>query len=1037
MIGLMLFLAGVSAVAQTVTGRVTSAADGSAIPGASILVKGTTTGAATDADGKYTLSVANPANAVLVVSYIGFKTSEVAVQGRSQVDISLDEDVATLGEVVVTALGISREAKTLVYATQQVKPSTLTEVRDANNVLNSLQGKLANVVITQGSGGVGSGARIVLRGNRSIQGSNNALIVVDGVPINNGTNGTVTSDFGGVQGTDGASNINPDDIESMTVLRGASAAALYGSAAGNGVILITTKKGHKDRIQVTVNSGVTTERPFVLPDLQNEYGQGNSGVLSGTSGESWGAKMTGQSFSGLYGNRTYSAQPDNVKDFFRTGLSLNNSIGVSGGSEKMQTYLSYTNNMVQGIMPRNDLSRHTFNMRITNNISKKLTTDAKLTYIMQDIQSKYSTGEGGPVMELYQIPRNVALSDAKNYETYSLGQPVPAPYPVINPALYQNPYWRVNRSENNESRNRVMGFALARYELADWLHITGRANIDKISDNLESLAYQGTLGISGSGGAYSISKIDVTQRWFDLILSGSRKLGSDLKIEYRGGAILQDTKTTNLFAAANGLNIPNKFSLNFATNRNYGQGEVQVQTQSLFAQANLAYKDAIFFDASIRRDWDSRLPSPYSFNYPSAGLSAVLSDLMELPSAFSFLKVNANYAVVGNGGQPQIRFNTFGYSQGAGAGFISRAQTQAIANLKPEIVRNIEVGLEGKLLENRLGFTLTYYKSNSFNQLLRIKLPVASGFYDKYVNAGNIQNQGVEFTIDGTPIKSGDFAWEVGFNFGLNRNKVVELSDDLKEVAVSEAGFGRSATPIVAEGGSYGDMKGFVWLRENDLKTGDAKAHTGSYVVTSDGRPLTSLTTGELQYIGNFNPRATLGLSNTFSYKSLNVRVLVDGRVGGTIVDGTEQLLAYNGAPAITAENREGGWNLGGVSSSGAAVNTTINSQAFWTTASGGRYGTAEFFTYDATNFRIRELSVGYDLPIPDNFVIKSARLSVVARNLLFLYRGSAKLDIPGLPKRKMSFDPDMALGNGNWQGISYGTMPSTRSIGFNLQLTF
>ena len=1030
-------MASASAFAQTVTGKVT-AADGSAVPGASVLVKGTSTGAATDADGKYSLNVGNASTAVLSVSYIGYKTVEVAVQGRSEVNITLEEDATTLGEVVVTALGIARETKTLVYATQQVKPSTLTEVRDANNVLNSLQGKLANVTITQGSGGPGSGARIVLRGNRSIQGSNNALIVVDGVPITNGTNGTVNSDFGGLQGTDGASNINPDDIESMTILRGASAAALYGSQAGNGVILITTKKGGKDRLTVNVNSGVTTERPFVLPDLQNTYGQGNSGVLNGNSGESWGAEMNGQAFTGTYGDRKYSAQPNNVKDFFRTGLSLNNSIGISGGSDKMQTYLSYTNNSVQGIMPRNDLSRHTFNLRISNNITKRLSTDAKITYIAQDIKRKYSTGEGGPVMELYQIPRNVDIADAKNFETINnVGLPTPAPYPVINPALYQNPFWRINRSENNESRARVMGFMLARYQITDWLHITGRANLDKITDNLESFAYQGTLGLSASGGSYGITKIDVTQKWFDVILSGSNKISDLIKVDYRLGAILQDNKYATLGASANGLNIPNTFSLNFATNRNYGQGFTQVQTQSVFGQVNLSYKDAIFLDASLRNDWDSRLPSPYSFSYPSVGTSAIISDLISLPDAISFLKASANYAEVGNGGQAQIRFNTYNYSQGAGAGFVSRGLTQAIPNLKPEIVKNLEVGLEGKFIENRIGFSLTYYKSNSFNQLLRIKLPVASGFYDKYINAGNIQNQGVEFTLNGTPLKDRALTWDMGLNFGLNRNKIISLTETVTSFAVSEAGFGRSATPLVTVGGSYGDMNGFVWLRANDLKTGAAKSHTGNYVVTDAGKPLTSLTTGEQQYIGNFNPRATMGLSNTFGYKGVTVRLLVDGRVGGTVVDGTEQLLAYNGAPAITAEHREGGWNLGGVNTAGNSVSETIDAQAFWTTASGGRYGTAEFFTYDATNFRVRELSVGYSIPLPEGFAIKSARISAVARNLFFLYRGSAKLDIPGLPKRKMSFDPDMALGNGNWQGVSYGTMPSTRSIGFNLQLTF
>lgn len=1039
----LLLFASASAMAQSVTGRVTSAVDGVPIPGASVLVKGTTTGTSTDSDGKYSISVPDASTSSLIVSFIGFASQEIAVGSRSVIDVVLSEDATQLTEVVVTALGIPRETKTLVYATQQVKPAQLTEVRDANNVLNSLQGKIANAVITQGSGGPGSGARIVLRGNRSIQGSNNALIVVDGVPITNGTNGTINSDFGGLQGTDGASNINPDDIESMTILRGASAAALYGSQAGNGVILITTKKGTKDKISVFINSGVTSEKPFVLPDVQNTYGQGNSGVLNGTSGENWGAKMEGQSFTGYMGEqRSYTAQPDNIKDFFRTGVTWNNSIGISGGSEKMQTYLSYTNNKVQGIMPRNDLMRHNINLRLSNQVSKRFSTDAKITYINQSIDSRYETGEGGPVMELYQIPRNVSLDDAKKFEVIdeATSVPKPAPYPVINPALYQNPYWRVNRSENNETRDRLMGFVSAKFDITDWLHITGRANLDKINDNLERIAYQGTLGQSGTGGGYYTTGVDITQKWFDAILEGSNRLTSDLKLDYRVGAILQDNKYASLNNTANGLNVTNVFSLNFATNPTFSQSATQVQTQSVYGQINLAFKEAIFLDASLREEWDSRLPSPYRFAYPSVGLSAILSDLMTMPEAISFLKLSGNYAEVGNGGQPQLRFNTYSYTQGGTHGFIFRDATKAIPDLKPEIVKNLEFGIDAKFMENRLGFQFTVYKSNSINQLLRVGLPVATGYSSQYINAGDIENKGLELVVNATPIR-GALNWDIAFNLGMNRNKVVELTETVKEFPVVDAGFGRSATPIIREGESFGDMLGFFWMNSADVYDTDGNfvshSNAGTPLVTAAGAPLSSITTGDQAVIGNFNPKATLGLTNIFNYKDFSLRLLIDGRIGGTIMDGTEQLLAYNGVPDVTAQFRDGGWNLGGEGTDGNPVSATINSQTFWTTASGGRYGTAEFFTYDATNFRVRELSIGYNIPLPSGFALKSARLSFVARNLFFLYRGSSKLDIPGIGKRKMSFDPDMALGNGNWQGISYGTMPSTKSVGLNLQLTF
>ena len=1023
LIVLLLLVSG-SAMAQTVTGTVTSGADGSPLPGVSVLVKSTTTGTTTDSDGKYSIAVPD-ANAVLVFSFIGFASQEIPVGSQSVVDVNLLEDAAQLNEVVVTALGIPRETKTLVYATQSVKASELTEVRDANNPLNSLQGKVANALITQGSGGPGSGARIVLRGNRSIQGSNNALIVVDGVPITNGTNGTVTSDFGGVQGSDGASNINPDDIESMTVLRGASAAALYGSQAGNGVIVITTKRGKKDRISVNINSGVTMEKPFVLPALQNSYGQGNSGVLNGASGESWGAKLDGQSFTAYNGEqRQYSAQPDNIKDFFRTGVTWNNSIGISGGSEKMQTYLSYTNNTVQGIMPRNDMNRHTFNLRLNNQISKKLSTDAKVTYILQDIDSKYANGESlSAIADLYLLPRNVALNDIKKYQALNnVGLAVPTTYPTSNPALYENPYWIVHNTENNELRDRLMGFVSLKYDITDWLHISGRANLDKINDRLETLAADGSLAtVSYAGGNYSRTSINVTQRWFDLMLDGSNNLTKDLKLDYRVGAIFQDNLYEYQNANAGGLRVPNFYSLNFRTNPSLDQNETQTQTQAVFGQINLGWKEAIFLDASLRNEWDSRLPSPYTFNYPSIGVSGIISDLVQMPSAFSFLKLNASYAEVGNGGKPQLLLNTYDYAQGAGNGYISRSTTRSIPNLKPEIVKNIEVGLDAKFFENRFGFQVTIYKSNSTNQLLQVNLPVATGFKTQYINAGDIQNKGIEFVVNATPVQ-GDLRWDIAYNLAMNRNKIVSLTDEVKQFSLD--GYSRSATPVITEGGSYGDMLSTYWKR----------TESGQLIVDSEGKPIIS---EEQRVIGNFNPKATMGLTNTLAYKGIQLRILIDGRIGGVVVDGTEQLMAYNGLPEITGKNREGNWNLGGVDEEGNAVTATTNAQAFWTTVSGGRYGTGEFFAYDATNFRLRELSIGYSIPLPQAFLIKSARLSFVARNLFFLYRGSAKLDIPGLSKRKMSFDPDMSLGNGNWQGVSYGSFPSTRSIGLNLQLTF
>jgi TonB-linked SusC/RagA family outer membrane protein len=1021
----LLFSIVLNAQTRTVKGKVLSG-NNQPVVGASIQVKGKNIGTTTANDGSFSLNV--PTGAVtLVVSSIGFASMEKTIEDNVQeLSVTLTESTGDLNAVVVTALGIQRQAKSLVYATQTVKTSELTTVRDPNNVLNSLQGKVANAIITQGSGGPGSGARIVLRGNRSIQGSNNALIVVDGVPINNSTNGTAGSDFGSIQGSDGASNINPDDIESVTILRGASAAALYGSQAGNGVIVITTKKGTKGKMSVFLNSGITRESAFALPKVQNLYGQGNGGQLDPSSGESWGAKMTGQSFTNYLGNSaTYSPQPDNINDFFRDGIGANNSVGISGGSDKMQTYLSYTNNYIQGIIPKNDLNRHTVDLRLTNQISNNFSTDAKITYIHQEIVNRPRTGEeNAPVIDIYQIPRNISTADAEQYETIdNLGLPTPTAFPSTLSSIYQNPYWMIHRTAINETRDRVLGFVSAKYKLTDWLSITGRVNVDKTFDRGENQISQGTILWTASGGNYSKQTITVTDKWLDVILEGNNQITKDLKVNYHVGAIYQDNQYDADFASAGGLNIANKFSLNFAKSPAVSSGFTEVQTQSVFGQLNLSYKDAIFLDASLRNDWDSRLPSPYTFQYPSIGVSGILSDLITLPKSISFLKASANYAEVGNGGQFGLLNPVYLYSQGAGNGFLQRGATLPIPGLKPEIVKNLEFGIEARFVNNRIGFTATYYKSNSYNQLLQVALPVATGYSSKYINAGNIQNKGVEFVFNGTPVKSQNFTWDVTLNLALNRSKVVSLSDEIK-IFYLGGGYGRSATPVVEEGKSYGDLLAFKWATDEK----------GNRIVGADGKPVL---TQDQQYIGNFSPKETMGFTNTFAYKRFSLRILMDGRIGGTLVSGTEMNLAFSGIPEVTSQYREGGWSLGGVDASGQPVSAAITAQDFWQIASGKRYGAGEFFAYDATSFRMREISLGFEIPLPTNFFIKTARLSAVARNVFWIYRGSSLMDIPGVGKRTMWFDPDMSLGNGNYQGVEYGTLPATRSFGLNLQVTF
>jgi TonB-linked SusC/RagA family outer membrane protein len=1025
-----------------------------AIAGANVVIKGTTRGTTTDAAGEFRLTV--PAgNVVLTVSSVGYAGKDVALSaGQSQLTITLTADDRQLSEVVVTALGIKRDAKALSYATQTIKPAQINEVRDGN-VLNTLQGKIAGAYITQGSGGPGSGSRIVLRGNRSIQGTNNALMVVDGVPINNSTFGQATSDFGSVANSDGASNINPDDIENVTVLRGASAAALYGSQAANGVILITTKRGKSGRVSVDVNSGFSVDKPFALPVVQNTYGQGVGGVLNAEKGDSWGAAMTGQSYTNYLGKQdTYSAQPNNIRDFFRTAISLNNSIGITGGSEKMQTYLSYANNSLQGTVPGNDLMRHTINLRLSNQISSKLSTDAKVTYTNQSVLNKPRTGEeNAPVIDLYQIPRNVSLANAQNASVpNAFGLPTPTAWPSTLNSIYQNPYWVTNQTSINQYRDRVIGFLLAKYQLTDFLSIQGRANLDKYFDKNEESYSQGTiLWANQAGGKFSRNNIVNTQTWYDLLIEGKNKLGPDLTLDYQAGGIIQDIRYQSTNAVADGLNVPNRFNLAFGTNQSLTDDFSRVQTQSLFGQASLAWRDAIFVNASFRNDWSSTLPKPYSYQYPSVGASVVLSDLLKMSGPVSFLKISGSFAQVGNAASPYLLNTSYSYSQGAGSGFISRDGTQAIGNLKPEITKNLEASVDIRFLNNRLGATITGYKTNSINQLLTLGLAPASGFSSQYINAGDIRNMGLEVVINGTAVKTERFSWDVAFNFGLNRNKILSLSPDIKQAFLS-GGFGRSASPVVAEGGSYGDLLAYRWQRDPTTGQFLIASQSNSTTVTDASVVSTGLpvATKNQEYIGNFNPKALLGLTNTFTYGGFTLRLLIDGRAGGIAVSGTEMNLAFSGIPEVTGLNRaKNSWVLPGITAgvagadgttmvgAGKTNTTAISAEQFWQTVSGKRYGWGEFFAYDATNFRVRELSLGYRIPVPTNFFIKSAQLSFVARNLFWIYRGSSILDIPGIGKRKMWFDPDMNLTNGNFQGVEYGTLPSNRSLGVNLKLSF
>ncbi|MBC6491473.1 SusC/RagA family TonB-linked outer membrane protein [Flavihumibacter stibioxidans] len=1010
------------AQSRMIRGKVTGA-NNEPVAGASVIVKGQAGGTATNNAGSFEMTV--PAGTVtLVVSSVGFQTIEFTVAENAQeASIVMQKSEGDLGEVVVTALGIQRQVKSLTYATQKVSGDKINEVRDAN-FANTLSGKVAGLVVNQSASGPGGATRIVLRGNRSIQGNNNALIVVDGVAIDNSTpSGQVDNDFGGQNGSDGAANINPDDIESINVLKGAAASALYGSRAANGVIMITTKKGRSGKLGVDVNSGIAIEKPMLLPEFQNQYSQGNGGNFTANAGQSWGEKMTGQQVTDWTGKQTaLSAQPDNIKDFFRTGKNINNSISINGGFDKVQSYFSYSNNYVDGIIPDNHLNRHTINFRMNAKLSSKLSADAKATYMVQNLYNKPRLGEESSVMmNLYKMPRNVSLDDVKNYSSVNASGIETQNYWTTS-SIYMNPYWTVKNTHRDEVRNRINGLVSMKYELTNWLSLQGRVSYDRYDDNIIDKFANNTLLFAKPGGSLSVGNIRVSEQNMDLLLTGNNKISSDFSINYNLGTSVLKRKLNTSFTNANGLLVPNRYDLSFASQLSTQTANVQSELQSVYGTTQLTFRDYLFLDVTARNDWSSTLPTPHSYFYPSFGVTALLSEMMNMPAAVTFAKVRASYTRVGNDAPAYLLAQTYSFSQGGTGGFISQDRTKAISNLKPELTTALEIGTEWRFFNNRLGLDFTYYKTNSKNQLLRLGLAPASGFEFQYINAGNIENQGFEASITGKPVRSGKFSWDMFLNMSANRNKIIELSPDLTTAFIGGA-YGRTANVAVTVGGSYGDLYAYGWETKD-----------GKYIVDNSGKPVRTSST---KYVGNFNPKFNLGFGNTVSYGNWVASALIDGRFGGVVTSGTDANFAFDGTAEYTQSYRDGNLVLDAVQADGSKNSAAINAETFWTTVSGGRYSWGEFFTYDATNVRIRELSIGYQF---DNFPIKfvkSAKLSLVGRNLFFLYRGSSILEVPGMDKRKMNFDPELSLGASNFQGVEYGNMPSTRSIGVNLKLSF
>jgi TonB-linked SusC/RagA family outer membrane protein len=964
-----------------VRGRVSNS-KGDALVGVSIAVKGRTSGTSTDGNGNFSIDIA--ANSILVFSSIGYISQEVSVGSQTTMNIVLIEDSKSMNEVVVTALGIRREAKALTYATQTVKGDEITRTKDPS-VINALQGKVPGLTITRSPNGPGSGSNVLLRGNRSITGNNAPLYVTDGVPGDIGLE-------------------DADNIESITVLKGASAAALYGSAGQNGAIIITTKRAAAGKLTVIYNGGLSFDKAQIFQDFQYQYGQGDAGIFVNNSEHSFGPKNDGQKVTLWNGAEVpLAGQPDRLPDFFRTGLTVNNSISISGGTDKSQTYFSYGDIEAGGIMRNNNLSRHIFNMRISNNITSRLSIDAKATYVNETVDNPPNDYA---VTSAFRTPTSIPENQMKYFEYIDPDGNLTQNYWKPGSSILGNPYFYMYRDLSTTQNNQLSGLFSAKYNFTNWLDLSVRGNLTQTLGRGDNRIYSDSY-FSLVGSDYSMSTGNRFSSYVDALLTFKHSLSKNFNLSGYFGGSVQGSKSDSTNSLSYGLVKDNFFFMGNAKapimTNTVGKSP---QTQSLYGEATLEYKNYLFLDVTGRNDWSSALPKgSYSIFYPSVGLTAIISDMVQLPSWITYGKVRGSLANSGYGGNAYLGQPYYSVSAG---GFVSPPLIASIGDYKPELTSSMEFGLDWRFLNNRLGLDLTYYRTQTKNQLLLINIPSASGFYQRYINAGLIQNSGLEFMLNFTPLKIGKFTWTGSLNYAKNDNKVIRLLDGTPSVVIQDDDI---VTTEVEVGKSFGTLYAKGWQRDASNRK----------LVDDQGRPL--LTSGKTIYVGNYNPNYMAGLSNTFTYGNISLSVLIDYRNGGTIIGGTQALIDADGHSARSLSGRENGIVLDAYTADGAKNDKSISSQTYFGSI-GDRKPAAEEYAYSATNMRLRELSIGYVLPqslYRGANSIKGIRLSLVGRNLFFFHKSTP-------------FDPDIAQGRGGEESTA---LPFSRTLGFNLKVSF
>jgi TonB-linked SusC/RagA family outer membrane protein len=1026
LLALFLLFAGIGSLfaQKVITGTVTDNSDGSVIPGVNVVVKGTSVGTTTDVNGTYSINVPERAK-VLVFSFVGMVTKEVEIGNQTKIDVALEQSSLQLNEVVVTSLGISREKKALGYSVTQISGKDVSTVKESN-MINSLSGRVAGVVLTQSPTGPGGGTRVVIRGNNSITGNNQPLYVVDGIPVENSgvgsANGSGTANYRRDDYGTGISDINPDDIESVTVLKGPNAAALYGSRASNGAILITTKKGKVEKgIGVTFTSSSTFDTPLLLPHYQNEYGQGSDGNTYDnldnlrSHGGSWGAKMDGSDQLYWTGEtRPYVAQPNNVKDFFRTGSNLVNTLALEGGDAKSNLRFSYTNNKANSILPNAGLKRNNFNLRAISHLSKKLTVDAKVTYFTQTADQRPFQGTEGIMAYLYNIPRNLDINDLKDFQN--------ADYSVrtYTNGSNGNPYWIENHDINHDTRNRIVGFAKATYQINDWLSAFVRVGTDYLSQKIERVNQFGHWYFPK--GQFNFKRYNTSETNGDFLLMLKKDLTSDLKITANFGGNMRVNTFEYIGIFGEDFKIPTKATVASARNTVPSYTPLrEKKVNSLYGTATVSYRDFLYLDVTGRNDWSSTLPeSNWSYFYPSVSLSALLNNFIDPDeTVLDLLKVRASWAQVGGDTEPYQLDLAYDLSQNGYLGLttLSRPSVKLNPDLRPEQTKSSELGIEFRLFKNKLYGNASYYNIKSTDLIMDVPVSASTGYAFFRSNVGQMTNKGWELMIGGQPLSMSGFTWNVSFNISHNKNQLDDLIEGLDHYIFSTNNSGNVVVQATV-GGEYGEIYGTDWLKNEN----------GDLVVDAQGRPMA---TSDKVLLGNYQPDFVGGLSNTFQYKGITLNALIDARIGGQLFSGTDASLDANGVSDRTLKYRDGGVTLDAVTNTGTAEapvwskNTTnITAEQYWGAAS----GIAANYVYDQTFLMLRELSLSYSIPknLIKNTFIQSASVGIIGRNLGFLYK---KMD---------NFDPISSYSTSNFaQGMLYFTLPTTRSIGFNVNIKF